>query len=315
MKILRNEDQLWIAREMGTVGSFSISENVLSPGHDLDLFYSNAHEKNFSFHSDLKKEVVIISQNAGITLNSLKTDYTSRNFLHGMDNVQAAALKGHFLAVGGKGSKNNLKIYDLSQEDFSVPIYSAKPTLDTRLDSHFLVDIRAICFTHESNNFALAVSNADGQIFTYDFSRQNGSTSNRQVMPKKTVISSLSRAEKDGSVIFTDVSGVIECYDLVAGKSYGRFKPHDGAVLSFAVSEKNLLILTVSKDRFLRIFNYSTRQLLHKIYLKNVPSALTILSEDWLTIEDFDYEDSDDEKVWEGMTTVADSKKKRAKRE
>ena len=54
--------------------------------------------------------------------------------------------------------------------------------MNTRLNSPFNVDIRAICFISASK---IAVSNADGQIFLYDFSSKPPSLSHHQVLPKR----------------------------------------------------------------------------------------------------------------------------------
>lgn len=256
-------------------------------------------------------QIMAVSSNAQLAFWSLSNPTVSLKQLPQIYQIQAVAKLGNFLAVGGKGSKNNLKVFDLT--DLTAPLYTAKPTTNTRLNLPFNVDIRAICFTSLDKPEKLAVANSDGQIFLYDFARQASSLLNRQVLPKKSVLSSISRAESDDSVIYTDVSGVIERYDLLKGKSCGRFKSQEGAVTSFLIAGNQSILLTASKDRFLRIFNLSTRSLLHKLYLKHVPTTISITRQDWLEAHAQQYEDSEDEEVWEGMSRVSDNKKKRAK--
>lgn len=297
---------LWIAREGGAVEAFDIEAKALV-----------ADKIIFPFPEDVKiiglfkLDTLILAVSNKATLatwtfgNSTTPSIVS---LPAISEIQAVALQNNFLAVGGKGAKNNLKVFDLTKWDEPVCLFSAKNTLNPRLNADYLVDIRAICFTTREGAANLAVANADGQIFLYDFCRQSSALLIRQVLPKKTVLLSVSRAEKDGSVIYTDVTGIIECYDLLKGTSYGRFKPQEGAVQSFSLENSSILI-TIAKDRFLRIFNYSTRVLLHKIYLKHPPNTLTITRQDWLATHSKQYEDSDDEEVWEEMTSVPDKKR------
>jgi WD40 repeat protein len=304
-------DLIWLAREGGAVEAFSVPQNKLTetvvfPFLDdhkiVGLFpHENDHVMAVSSHGELA--FWSHSDSAAVT----------RKTLPQASNIQAVAKLGNFLAVGGKGSKNNLKVFNL--EDLTVTLFTAKATLNTRLNLPFNIDIRAICFTSLEKPETVAVANSDGQIFFYDFSRQTSSLLHHQVLPKKTVLTSIFRteAESDSTVIYTDVTGIIERYDLLKGKSSGRFKPQEGAVNSFLISGNNSILLTISKDRFLRIFNLSTRSLLHKVYLKHSPATITITRQDWLEAHAQQYEDSEDEEVWEGMTRKVDDKKKRAK--
>lgn len=255
-------------------------------------------------------EILAISNLGDLATWSIDTPTPQLRTIPNVTDIKAVAKKDNYLAVGGKGVKNNLKVFDLNADDLTTPLFSAKTTINTRLNSPFPVDIRSICFTSQDNHNNLATTSPDGQVFLYDFSRQASSILHHQVLPKKSLINSISRAEKDGSVIYTDVSGIIECYDLLKGKSYGRFKPQEGAVTSFVLSEG--ILITASKDRFLRIFNYSTRVLLHKIYLKHCPSSIIVTRQDWLVSHAQQYEDSEDEEVWEGMSSVPDKKRSKS---
>ena len=296
-------DLIWLAREGGAVEAFSVSESKLT---DAVVFPFPQDRKLIGLFEHEEDSVLAVS-NRGDLVTWTAQDPTAKSFgyLDGFTEIQAVAKFENYLAVGGKGSKNNLKVFTLQAEGSSL-LYTAKPTMNTRLNSPFNVDIRAICFISASK---IAVSNADGQIFLYDFSLKATGLSHHQVLPKKTVIASLSRADRDGCVIYTDVSGVIECYDLTKGRSCGRFKPQEGCVQFFQLLGNNSILLTLSKDRFLRIFNFSTRALLHKVYLKHVPSTLQVANQSWLAALEEHYEDSEDEEVWQGMSRVPDKKR------
>lgn len=300
-------DLLWMAREGGAIEAFSVSSQALTE----NVVFPFAEDRNFVALFELEDSTIgAVSDHGELATWTLQDLTVTLKHLPNVSQVQAAAKKGNVLAVGGKGPKNNLKVFDLTTLTCS---FAAKPSTDTRLNRPFTIDIRAICFTSSEKFDSFAVANSDGQIFLYDFSLSSLPQHFRQVLPKKTALMSLARAEKDGSVVFTDTTGVIECYDLIKGKSYGRFKPQEGSVQIFLLSGADSILLTASKDRFLRIFNYSTRALLHKIYLKHVPTTLAITRQDWLAVHAQQYEDSDDEEVWEGMAPAASEDKKRIK--
>lgn len=301
-------DTLWIAREGGAIEAFSISSQSLT---DIVVFPFQEDRTLISlFQAGEGDKIMAVSDHGEVATWSSHDLTVNLQNLPNVSQIQVASKQGNFLAVGGKGSKNNLKVFDLTSMTL---VHSAKVSTDTRLNRPFGVDCRAICFTSLESSSCLAVANSDGQIFLYNFNLAPTPQLYRQVLPKKSVLLSISRAERDGSVVFTDTTGVIECYDLLNGKSYGRFKPQEGAVQSFLLTGNDNLILTASKDRFLRIFNFSTRALLHKIYLKHVPATITIICQDWLKAHAQQYEDSEDEEVWEGMSRPSEDETKRIK--
>ena len=297
-------DLVWLARDGGAIEAFSISGSKLT---DIVVFPFPEDRKLVGLF-EYKDDSVLAVSNRGdlVTWSAQDSAPKALEALSGATEIQAVAKFGQFLAVGGKGTKNNLKVFSLAEDGTVSLLYTAKPTMNTRLNLPFTVDIRAICFFDPSK---LAISNSDGQIFFYDFTRQISSVSHHQVLPKKTAIASLSPAEREGCVIYTDLSGVIESYDLFKGRSYGRFKPHEGSIQSFQLIGSNSFLLTLSKDRFLRIFNFSTRSLVHKVYLKHVPITLQVANQTWLEAQKEQYENSEDEEVWEGMTRVSDKKR------
>lgn len=302
-------DLLWVARHGGAIEAISVSSQALT---ETVVFPFTEDRTLVALYELDQEQIMAVSDHGEMATWSLKDLTVTLKQLPGVSQVQAAIKQGNVLAVGGKGPKNNLKVFDLTT---LTSIHTAKASTDTRLNRPFGIDIRAICFTFLDKSDSIAVANSDGQIFLYDFSIGPLPQFHRQVLPKKSVLLSLARAEKDGSVVYTDATGVIECYDLVKGKSYGRFKPQEGAVQTFLLSGHNSILLTATKDRFLRIFNFSTRTLLHKIYLKHVPMTITITRQDWLEAHAQQYEDSEDEEVWEGMTRASsnDYKNKRTK--
>lgn len=301
-----NDQHFWIVREGGAVECFDLSENSLT---DVVVFPFSEDCAIVGIFEHCGS-VIAVSDQGSVAFWSFEDPSVTIEQIPGVSSVQAAAKVSSFLAIGGKGLKNNLKVFNLLDRQI---IYTAKATINNRLNQAFDVDIRAICFT-KSNNCAqsVAVANADGQIFLYDFSKKSESSSllHHQVLPKKSVITSLVRAHRDDVVIFTNTAGIVECYDLRGKKSLGHYKSHEGAVRFMQLCGDDSILLTASNDRHIRIFNYSTRSLLHKIYVKHVPTTLTITRQDWLKSHAQQYEDSEDEEVWEAMPVTAGSSKK-----
>lgn len=302
------QDHLWIARQIGAVEAFSLKDRKLT---DIVVFPFPEDRTLVGLFVKSDDSLLAVSDKGDLATWSLNQLTPHIQTLPEVTDVCAVCKKDDLLAVGGKGSKNNLKVFNLN--DLSKPLYTAKPTINTRLNDPFKVDIRSICFTSSARSDLLAISNSDGQVFLYDFSLQSKALLYHQVLPKKSVINSISRADRDEVVIYSDVTGVIESFDLRAGRSYGRFKPQEGAVQASLLTSNDLLLLTASKDRYLRIFSFPTRTLLHKFYLKHVPTTISVVHQDWLKAHAQEYEDSEDEQVWESMTIVSDKNKKNNK--
>lgn len=113
-------------------------------------------------------------------------------------------------------------------------------------------------------------------------------------------------------IVFSDTIGHLTTVDTTTGKVTRNFKSIAGAVTSIYACQSQPWIATVCLDRFLRVFNHKTGDLVQKVYLKQRMYAV-IANE-----EGEDEESHEEEDIWEDLEVVqeSDSKpRKRAKRE
>lgn len=103
--------------------------------------------------------------------------------------------------------------------------------------------------------------------------------------------------------IVSDTVGGVHVVDFRAssGKPLGSMKGIAGAVTDMQVLNDASMLATVGLDRYLRVFNWKTRKLQHKVYLKQRLSSVYALALESPTVND---NDNEEDKVWEEMETV-----------
>ena len=307
---LSGQKLIWVARSVSACEAFNLEQNVLTE----KLIFPFAEDRKLIRLFADEKDLVAISDQGEVARWTDESEAATVKVLKGVVPAVAAE-KENLIALGGKGIKNNLQLWDLKNlEATQQAKFLAKQTQNVRLSMPYPVDVRGITFAQKSNSDVLVTCNADGQLWMYDIRQKRTPIIERQVQPKKTTLVSVHATDKDDFVIYTTADGIVEYYDLRAGSSRGRFGPHEGAITdlhltSGSVKGHGKLLITTCKDRFLRIFDFSSRTLLSKVYLKHVPTAFTIISQSWLHVLDKEYEDSEDEEFWEDMNEVADAKK------
>lgn len=305
-----NQRQIWIARNVGAFESFDLEQEVLTD------------KVIFPFAEDCKVVGVFPNENGLVAVSNngdlaFWNDESEEATLKSLKAVEPAVAvkRGNLIALGGKGIKNNLQLWDLNDLESGKAKVLAKQTQNVRLNMPYPVDVRGIAFTQRDNSDVMVTCNADGQLWLYDLKVKRVPVIERQVQPKKTSLTSVYATPKDDCVIYTTSDGVVEYYDMRAGRSFGRFGPHEGAITDLHITTgaengQGRLLITTCKDRFLRIFDFETRALLSKVYLKHVPTAFLVTKQPWLDILAKDYEDTEDEEFWEEMNQVPDKRTK-----
>ncbi len=307
-EITSEQKQIWIARSVGAFEAFDLEQNSLI---DKVVFPFTEDRKIVNLFSH-GNEVVALNDQGEVAFWNEESQSATVKELKEFIPVTSAK-RGNLLALGGRGLKNNFQLWDL---DALEAKFVAKQTQNVRLNMPYPVDVRGIAFTQKDSSEVVVTCNADGQLWLYDTRVKRTPILEKQVQPKRTSLVSVHATDKDDCVIYTTADGIVEYYDLRKGRSCGRFGPHEGAVTDLHITtgtEKGhgKLLITACKDRFLRIFDFSSRALLSKIYLKHVPNAFAVIDQSWFQVLDKEYEDSEDEEFWEDMNEVTDTKKRK----
>ena len=310
-----SEDQknIWIARDIGAFEYYNLETNEISE----KVIFPFAEDRKIKAVFEHKDQILAVSDHGEVALWNTESEEAVITELKGLA-VESVAKKDNILAVGGKGLKNNLQLWDLDK--LTAPQVVAKQTQNTRLNMPYPVDVRGIAFSQNDRSDVVVTCNADGQLWLYDFKVKKTPIIDRQVQPKKTAIASVHATPRDDCVIYTTPDGVVEAYDMRTGRSLGRYGPHEGAITDLLItsglpSGQGKLLITCCKDRFVRIFDYSTRAMLGKVYVKHVPNAVFLTGQSWLEMLAKEYADSEEEEFWEEMVEVPDQKKSKIETE
>jgi WD40 repeat protein len=228
-----------------------------------------------------------------------------------------AAYSDGMLALAGKGSRNNLCVYKLADAVEGVaelkPLLMAKDQFNEKLRLAIPVDCRAVCFAGKER---VVVSTGTGAIDVYPIKASTKPvlpSFSKKILPKDSVVRGLYPCPESDAILISDGQGVLEAFDLAAGKPIGRFAGHEGAItaaISVRVNKRQLLI-SGSKDRFLRIFDFATRKLLFKQYMKYVPSSVMARLEPESASGAESNSDSETSSLWDEMQIAPESKKQR----
>ncbi len=234
----------------------------------------------------------------------------------------------NFIAAGGK--ENNLKVYDL--EKMEKPIFAAKNVRNDKLDLRQAVWVTDLGFLKgDGGNSSIVTGTGDHCIKIYDPRKQK-----RPVVDIKWndyPITSLSVANDDNVVIVGNTAGYMASIDLRKACATGNFKGISGSIRSVQCHKSQDFVACCGLDRFLRLYDIKTRNLIRKAYLKTRLNCVLLSDSvynenisDKLGTEavNVNAENSDDGKsdghndnddmIWEKMEKTTDESVKRSKK-
>jgi len=303
-------EHLYICRDNGAVERFDCVTRSSPKEEDTFLPFDGAEKVAHLFFSS---SVMALSA-SGRLVSVAKDSKDEAKQLSIFKNKQCRTLKEIVcadsfegkLAVAGSGPLGSLTVFEVDKS-VDKPIYKAKPILNTRLNIPVPEDNRSIAFLGPDR---VVVGTALGALNVFDISSAEKAIITRQVFEKGTAIRALYKTGNNDQVILVDAQNVIELYDVARGRGLGRFPGHEGSILCVALArwkQRNLLI-TGSHDRYMRIFDFNTRKLLFKQYLKQVPRALHVLIKQ---DSKQDLTDSDEERLWDELPVAISDKRRK----
>ena len=231
------------------------------------------------------------------------------------------------VATGGK--ENDLKVWDLNCID--EPVFKAKNVKNDWLNLRVPIWILKVQFIPQSSK--IVTCTGYHQVRVYDPS----SPQRRPVLDMnfdEYPITSMSlRNDKEFEVMVGNTQGNMALLDMRQGKVIQKYKGFAGTVKHIQCHSTLPLVASCSLDRFLRIHDIQTKELLHKFYLKSRLNCL-LFSSKWndddqektqetipaveTNCVDSDDEEEDDDDVWDTLeevkTETVTNKNERGKR-
>jgi len=209
--------------------------------------------------------------------------------------------------VGTGGACNDLKLWDVETKQ---PIFKAKSMGHDELNLPIPTSVRGICFFLNENNL-VSCATKEGHVLLYDDRAQRRPVT--KFLEPKASYSAISTAYKERQCVVGTTKGYIQLLDLRSAKCLKTYKSFTGGVTSLVCDSLSPVVLSTSLDRFLRIHNLETKELLYKKYMKQSLTKVImkpiVKEEDVIEVE----KDEEYEELFENMETVSEKLKKRKK--
>ena len=229
--------------------------------------------------------------------------------------VKQSKKQCNFVAFGGK--ENNLKLYDI--EHLEKPVFTAKNVRNDFLDLRQPVWVNAIDFIGNEES-RIIVGTGHHKVQLYDTRKQRRPID--EILWEEYPITSISLGSDGNDLIVGNTTGSMASIDLRKKQKNGSFKGNKGSITSIKCHQSQGFVVCTGLDRFLRIYDISTRGILQKFYLKSrltsillsetsygdeifgksLSSNLSRLKKSALKNETDDADDS----IWNEMELVAD---------
>lgn len=202
---------------------------------------------------DNRKEEILI--NAGENLNGMRHSCMQKNII----------------ATGGL--ENRLKLFDLEKQKL---IFSEKNL------SHDWLELRVPIWISDLNFLSgtkqIATVGRYGHVRLYDPHAQRRPVINLTI--KDEALTCLSVTPKEKHIIVGSAKGKMNLIDLRKSSTVlNTYKGFAGGVTGIACSMNNPYVASVSLDRYLRIHNIDTKELVKKIYLTSKLTCLIMRSD------------------------------------
>lgn len=174
---------------------------------------------------------------------------------------------------GTGGNENELKLWRIGE---SKPVFQAKNLPHDWLQLRQPVWVSDLCFLPESGGKLVATCSRYGYVRLYDTRVQRRPVSNVEFKPLAATCIAPSFDERQVIVGFG--RGQLHQVDLRnKGKPDKGYKGSVGSVMDVVcISTSPRLLASVSLDRFLKIHDYNTKQLIYKEYLTSKLSNILV---------------------------------------
>ncbi|KAJ8963481.1 hypothetical protein NQ318_018964 [Aromia moschata] len=218
----------------------------------------------------------------------------------------------NIIATGGEF--NDFKLWDVETHQC---VFKAKSMGHDKLNLPIPTSVRAITFFPESEHLS-GCATKEGHVLLYDDRAQRRPVV--KYLQEKASFTTISCAHRERQCLVGTTRGFMQLLDMKAGKCLKTFTTFMGSVTGIYCDPSEPYVATTSLDRFLRIHNLETKELLLKAYMKlNLTKLLMkpVIKDEPLEEEELGDENVDDEyeNIFSTMETVtSDRKTKKMKR-
>ncbi|XP_008557103.2 WD repeat-containing protein 74 [Microplitis demolitor] len=198
---------------------------------------------------------------------SVRVIKTSKD-LHAMRHSKS---NRNIIATGGK--EHPLQLFDLEQDKVT---FKEKNVRHDWLEMRVPVWVSDIGFLPNSSK--IAVCSRYGYVRLYDPLVQKRPVLN--VLVKDEALTTLAIAPKENHVVVGSGKGIMNLVDLRnPGKILNTYKGFVGGITAISCPTNNPYIVSVGLDRYLRVHDLNTKELLQKVYLTSRLSSMVLRSE------------------------------------
>ncbi|CAD6240443.1 GSCOCG00008790001-RA-CDS [Cotesia congregata] len=177
----------------------------------------------------------------------------------------------NIIATGGK--EHPLQLYDLEQDKVT---FKEKNVRHDWLEMRVPVWVSDIGFLPDSSK--IATCSRYGYVRLYDPLIQKRPVINIEV--KDQALTTLAIAPKENHIVVGSGKGIMNLVDLrKPGKVLNTYKGFVGGITAISCPKNNPYIVSVGLDRYLRVHNINTKELLQKVYLTSRLSSMVLRSE------------------------------------
>ncbi|KAK3603142.1 hypothetical protein CHS0354_042967 [Potamilus streckersoni] len=248
---------------------------------------NKAFSGNFQFQGGKEKlknvaklnENIITAVDSGV-VRVWKGDEITSEINAGQGLCKMAQDKSQANIIGTGGKENDLKIWDVNVPE--KPIFHAKNVKNDWLNLRVPIWILDLEFFPGSKKVITCTGHH--QVRVYDPSIPQ----RRPIMDiqfDEYPLTALSlRPNRDDQVIVSNTQGKMALMDLRKGQVVHIFKGFAGGIRDVQCHSSEPLVASCGLDRFLRIYDINTKQLMHKFYLKSRLNCLIFANK--LSIED-----------------------------
>lgn len=208
-------------------------------------------------------------------------------------------------AFGGK--EVDLQVVKIDLKSHKVTsVFKAKNVKNDRLDLSppvWVTDIMIVDPTH------YVVSTHYGQIRQYDSSHGRRPTQDTKVGTH--ALKQLVRGPREDIVIFSDSHSTAEQFNLKKLLVSGKYSGPTGSLQAMHSAERVLAMGGL--DRYLRVYNTSSREQVGKIYIGTQITDVHVLEDD--SSEPAEIENKESDEMWDELKQLGDRSAKRRKKE
>ncbi|KAK9875336.1 hypothetical protein WA026_007732 [Henosepilachna vigintioctopunctata] len=278
--------------------------------------YDINQQKYCSTFSDLKSRGAIVglacidnrilaaSHNGMISIrdsvkeNDSITTFKSNNST--LDSFAQSMNTSNIIATGGE--MNDLKLWDVETKQCT---FKAKSLGHDQLNLPIKASIRGITFIPEEQIVCCATK--EGHVLLYDDRAQKKPVC--KFFDGKSSFLTIAPTYRQRNVLAGTTTGYIQNIDMKAGKNLKNFTNIGGSVTCILCDPIEPIISTISLDRYLRIFNLDTKEMIHKQYLKHSLTKMVmkpIIKEESQEPENVEFIDEEYEEIFNNLEEISE---------